>query len=149
MQQHSLNNPASRFVKAQTKQREASPTKKSRRDRNTSGETLGHELTGQVPWQTRPLGEILSTAEMSKRKQRPRNRRSTHLQLRLVEQTRRGNRHGSSSEQKYWASMRDHFEDAQEKDSLTQRRDMERRSTSLGTQRTRSHGKRCSACVIL
>ena len=35
------------------------------------------------------------------------------VQLRKVDQTRRGNRHGSSSEQKYWALMHDRGDHAE------------------------------------
>ena len=38
-----INDGSERFQKAQTKDRDASPTKKSRRDRNTPRETSGHE----------------------------------------------------------------------------------------------------------
>ena len=50
-------------MKVQSKGRDASPTKKSRRDRNTPRETSGHESKDQETLETRPLGEIFSTAE--------------------------------------------------------------------------------------
>ena len=70
---------AERFEKAQSKERAASPTKKSRRDRNTSRETLGHKSQDQETLETRPLGEILGTAEFFYGKQRQRNLHTMHL----------------------------------------------------------------------
>ena len=37
------------------------------------------------------------------------------VQFRIAERTRRGNRHGSSSEHMYWALMRDHFQRSRRK----------------------------------
>ena len=129
-----IKDGAERFEQAQ-KEREASPTKRSRRDRNTPKETFAHKSQDQETLETRSLGAILSTAFFLG-KQRQRNLRSMHLvyqksrfrhnilqmtieqgsqvtgafvQLRIVEHTRRGTRHGSSPEQKYWALMRDHY----------------------------------------
>ena len=62
--------------KAQWKGRETSPTKKSWRDRNTSKETSGHESKDQETLETRPLGEILSTAEICRWKQKQGDLRS-------------------------------------------------------------------------
>ena len=47
-----------RFVEAQTKEREASPTKKHRRDRNMWRETSGDKSENLEPLQTRQMGEI-------------------------------------------------------------------------------------------
>ena len=62
------------------------------------------------------------------------------VQLRIVEQTRRDNRHGSSPEQKYWAFMRDHNRRCTRKGSLTQKTDMER--ADLPRRLHRSLGKK-------
>ena len=139
-----IKDAAERFVKAQSKERDASPTKKSRRDRNTSRETSDEE-----PLQTSQLGEILSIAEFfhseiyvqctcrskqskldttfcrcvkklrglsdpQEKNAQMANERGTEVvralvQLRIAEQTRRGNRHGSSPEQLQWAMVRDHY----------------------------------------
>ena len=57
-----IEDGAERLVKAQSNEREASPTKKSRRDGSTPRETSRHKSQDQEPLQTRPPGEILSTA---------------------------------------------------------------------------------------
>ena len=55
------------------------------------------------------------------------------VQLRSVEQTRRGNRHGSSSQ--YWALMRDHFRRCTRKGIVDpKKKEMERRSTTTAAQ---------------
>ena len=141
---------AERFAKAQSKEREASPTKIHRRDRNTPRETSGHkpqakshctrdswekyqallgfkknrnsEIYVQCKWCTKHsrigTNEVVKKLGGLQRLQE----RNAHLafergsqvikafsQLRIVERTRPGNRHGPSSEQEYWALMRDHF----------------------------------------
>ena len=57
------------------------------------------------------------------------------VQLRIVEQYRRGNRHGSSSEQKSTGHGAGPFSKMhKEKESLTQETDMERRQTTTFAQ---------------
>ena len=63
-----MKDGSERFEKAQSKEGEASPTKKGRRDRNTPRKTSGHESQDQETLESRPLGELLSTEEVFERK---------------------------------------------------------------------------------
>ena len=59
-----IKDGSERFERAQSKEGEASPTKKSSRHRNTPRETFGHQSKDQERLKTRSLGENLSTAEI-------------------------------------------------------------------------------------